>query len=197
MSESTTLVFRPSVRAYVRNTLAIAGIGMPVIAALIILNGNKAVFAVAIAVAAAGSIGGVLLYIARARIYVTPDSIGRRGFGRTQWLSRAAVQRSLLVLRLEAGTAPPTHLFLFAPDSGLVMRLYGAMWGQKQLRALADALGVEQSVRAMPVTAVQLHALEPTALNWAETHPKEVTRYTVVGFVAIAVVIVWVMYSLR
>ena len=197
MSDGTTTLFRPSVRAYARNTLVIAGVAIPVIGALFALSSEKAVFALCIAVAAAMSIGGVLLYIARARIYVTPERLGRRGFVFTKWLSRAAVHRSLLVLKLEAGTASPTHLFLFAPDSALVMRLYGALWGEKQLRALAGALGVEQAVRAMPVTAAQLHALEPTALNWAETNPKALTGLVWGIFAAVAAVVVIVVYSLR
>ena len=197
MSTTTTQVFRPSVRAYARNTIAIAGIGFPVLCALFLFNTDKAMFAVILVVVAAGSIGGVLLYIARARVYVTPESVGRRGLGLTKWLSRAAVSRSLLVLKLEAGTGSPTHLFLFAPDSALVMRLYGALWGEVQLRALAQALGGEQDVRATPVTASQLQALEPTALNWAETNPKALTGLVLGIFAVIAVVVIYVIYSLR
>jgi hypothetical protein len=168
-----------------------------VLVALVASTESRLLLAVLVGIAAVGSAGGVLLYIARARVYVTDDSIGRRGFFRTRWMSRAAVHRSLLVLKLAAGTASPTHLFLFAPDSARVMRLYGSLWGEAQLRSLADTLGVEQNVRAYPLAAAELHRLEPTALSWAETNPKALTALVLAVFAVIAVVVAVVLYSNR
>jgi hypothetical protein len=192
-----TVTFAPSVRAYATNTLAVVGLAIPVGVALFLPSDNRLIFAIIVGIAAIGSVGGVLIYIARARVFVTPDSLGKRGFGATRWISRSAVQRSLLVLKLSAGTSSPTHLFLFAPDSERVLRLYGALWGEKQLRQLADILGVEQNVRAYPISAADVRALEPTALNWAENNPRALTGIVVAVFAVIAVVVAVIMYPHR
>lgn len=193
----TTQAFKPSVSVYAKSTLAVAGLGVPVIAALFLSNDNRLLFGVLVGAAVVLTVGGVLLYIARARIYVTPDQIGRRGFFATKWMTRQSVSRSLLVLRLDAGTAAPAHLFLFAPDSTLVMRLYGALWGEPQLRSLADALEVEQSVFANPLKAAELDRLEPTALNWAEKNPGPVAGLVLGAFAVVAVVVAVILYSTR
>jgi hypothetical protein len=185
----STQIFEPSVRAYAKNTLAVGALGIPLIVVLFLQNRDKPLFAILAAIAIVGSVGGVLLYIARARVYVTPDSIGRRGFGPTKWMRRASVHRSLLVLKLTAGANAQSHLFLFAPDASLVMRLSGALWGEVQLRALTDALGLEQNVSAMPMSAAQLDEREPTALNWAERNPKALTGVVVAVFLVIAVIV--------
>ena len=190
---NATRVFRPSVGTYARSTLAGVGVAVPVLAALFFVNEQKAWFLLLCGGAAGASVLGVLLYIARARVYLTPELIGKRGFGRTRWMSRNAVHRGLLVLKLSSGTNSPMHLFLFAPDSALVMRLYGALWGEEQLRALVDALGIEQSVRAMPISAAELGALEPTALNWAESHPRDLNALALGIFAVVVVVVVLVI----
>lgn len=193
----TTRTFRPSLSVYATSTLAAVGLGVPVLVALFLTSDNRLLFAVLVGIATVGSVGGVLLYIARARVYVTDDSIGRRGFIRTVWMRKAAVHRSLLVLKLAAGTASPIHLFLFAPDSARVMRLYGSLWGEEQLRSLAEAVGAEHSVRAYPITAAELHRLEPTALSWAETNPKALSGVVLGAFAVIAVVVAVVLLTTR
>lgn len=192
----TTQAFKPSVRAYAKNTLAIGGLGIPVLGLLFVTSSDKKLLVGAMAIAFVGSLSGVLLYIAWARVYVTPDAIGKRGFGPTKWTPRAAVSRGLFVRNLKAGTGSPTHLFLFAPDSALVMRLYGAIWGAEQLQQLGDVLGIEVAVYSS-IDAAELHKLEPTALNWAERNPKDMTIVVFGVFAVIAVIVFVVVFALR
>ena len=198
MTAGDIQVFKPSVRAYVQNTGAAIIIGLPLLTALYLTSGDKPLMRLAIAIAALGSIGGVLLYIARARVYVTPDSLGKRGFGFTKWTPRAAVHRGLLVRSLSAGKSSPAaaHLFLFAPDSALEMRLYGAIWGLPQLQAVADALGIEPVVYSS-IDIAALRDLEPTALNWGESNPKALAAIVLGAFAVVAVVVAVILYSTR
>jgi len=164
---------------------------LPVLGALILVNRDKPVLVLGLALVAPVCVLGVLLYIARARVFVTPARIGKRGFGPTRWVDKEAVYRSLFVKDLRTpGSASQSVLFLFAPDGARVMRLYGDLWAERDLLALAEASGAAHGVRAMPVSTAQLARDEPTALNWLQMHPKETVWITMLLFVAVAVLVV-------
>lgn len=115
---------------------------------------------------------GVWRYIRGVRIEVTATAIAYVGFLRTRRWHRSELERLLVVDRLVTSGIDPGHQWLVALAAGgrRMFQLTSSVWADDDRDRLAGTLG---SVERWPgtVTAAQLHARHPHALNIAQRHP--------------------------
>ncbi|MEP7762669.1 hypothetical protein [Sanguibacter sp. 25GB23B1] len=132
------------------------------------------------------ALGGVLLYIARARVRMDALSVTRRGFVGTTSFARADLGQVILA-PYQASTADSrVSLTLIALDrqGKRVLRLGSAIWRPVDLERLAHTMGPAPVVYSDVLNPKALTERHPGSVSWAERHP------WIVGIVATVVIIV-------
>jgi hypothetical protein len=112
----------------------------------------------------------VVVRYRRTEISVSPYGLVERGFfgGLNSVAARDVV--SVVRLHLYRGASDETtpQLFLVGRDGHCLLRMRGAFWDDESMDAIAASLGVEELVRATPVTIGELRASDPKLLYWFE-----------------------------
>jgi len=108
----------------------------------------------------------------RARVFITPDRFGRRGWLGTWWMRRADLERALFVEALTGRDGRRAReLFLFDPTGARVAHLSGRVWGNKNVSRIAQTLAVPMTTIGRVVSAKELATIEPRSLRFFERHP--------------------------
>ncbi|GGI43585.1 hypothetical protein GCM10010932_00330 [Agromyces flavus] len=163
-----------------RRTLA-RSIGLPVLALalplLVTLGwvlrplGPVAVAGAVLAATALGALSfAAWIRYQRTEAAVSPHGIVERGFfGRIHSVARRDIAG---VLRLETyrGDTLETvkQLFVVDRDGRCVFRMRGTFWDDASMDLVSRILGVDEVVRAEPVTMSELRATDPKLLYWFE-----------------------------
>lgn len=132
------------------------------------------VYWIAVLITLALAAGITALYLARARVVITPDRVGKRGLFGFRWTDRATLDRLLVARGYGAAmqiSSARTDAFLFTKKGKRVMRLTGQVWDEPRVQAFHAALALPTRVRQAPTTVKDLRREEPKALNWNEAYP--------------------------
>jgi len=129
----------------------------------------------------------------RARVFVGTTRLGRRGWLGTWWMTRADLERGLLLERLVGRDGKKTReLFLFDPAGARVARFSGGVWGNKNVDRIAHALALPMTTVDRAVSLKELPALEPRSLSFVERH-----HYVVLfGALAVALGLVFAVVAI-
>lgn len=126
-------------------------------------------------------------------------TVTAQGWGRPKRFTVADVERVVTVDSMGfAGTAPTHHLFVVGPTKRLLV-LVGQMWDREQLSALALDLahrGVPLTPIHQPITPVQLRALDPRLVPWAQAHPVALGLLVGLGVLVVLVAVLVVVVTI-
>lgn len=167
------------------------------IAIVVILYFREGVIGMLIGlVAGVLTLGGVLLYIGRARVRMDALTVTRRGFVGSRSFARADLGQVILTPYQATSTDPRVALTLIALDrqGKRVLRLGSAIWRPADLEGLAHTMGPAPVVYTDVLNPKALTERHPGSVSWAERHPWVVG---VIGAVAIIVVIVVVVIAMQ
>jgi hypothetical protein len=198
---SGTTVLRPSRAAYRRAIRANLWIAVPVLLISVVRIGLNPwllpVFVIAIGV----TLGGVLLYFARARVEFGGGNY--RAFdllGRVTRFTVADIGTLVTVVSLNSGstTPPAPQLIITRPDGSKLLRLRGRTWEVEQFTVLAHDLianGAVNDAILEPITTAQLRLRYPRVVGWWEAHPIAFGLIVGIGLVALAMIIVIAVFA--
>ena len=110
-----------------------------------------------------------------------------RGFLRSTWAVPITSVSSVTIVRTYRPNSPDTSAQLLLRDAkgGPVLRMRGLFWHERDMRAIADALGHELTIRPDPMTTTEFLAAYPGNAFWFEGRPVILVPGIVV-FLAIA-----------
>ena len=168
------ITLTPSASAYWKR-LAVPAIvvgALAVVRSLYVQNPVLLIAAYVITFAVAAGVSAI--YLARARVVIAPDRVGKRGLFGYRWVDRATLGR-LLVARgygqSMTFTGARTDAFLFDTYGKRVMRLTGQIWDETRVQTFHAALALPTRVRQAPTKPKDLRREEPKALSWSEANP--------------------------
>lgn len=191
------ITLKPSSANYLKGTAFSAIFVVPIIAVQLVLNRERAVLWLTLVIVVPICIAAVALYFARARIVITDTRIGQQGIFGTRWTDKTAIDRALLVRGFTAlMDRPRTDLFIFAADGRKLLRLFGRLWAEEDMIALATATGATQGLLEGPISTAGVRLVEPTALNWVEAHPWLSAFAITFGIVAVVVAVLLAVVAL-
>ena len=193
MSDEPVIEIRWSRKKFVTRSIQTYG---PLVAAAIIgsvLFGDLRLRIVSTSIALLLGLGLSVAYQRRARIFISPTRLGRRGWLGTWWVPRSDLERGLLLERLAGRDGSSTReLFLFDPAGARVVRISGGVWGNKNLDRVARALAVPLKKVERAVSLKELPAIEPRALRFFERH-----HYVALfGILVVAMIVVFAIAGL-
>lgn len=189
-------VLRPSGRAYRAALLvtAPAGLGITV---RNVLEDRSSWVVHTVTLGGTLVVAGVLvqLFFRVASVCTEEGAVVKRSmFGTVRWIPHDAVASVLLVPCYRRLRAPDTTLLALLDAEGrALLRLDGLYWDSARLRALARVGGAPVTEEDGVVTAAQLRASHPYAVNWAERHA--VALYWAAGVFLTATLVVAVVAS--
>ena len=136
------------------------------------------------------ALGGVLLYINRARVRMDHLTVTRRGFLGSKTFARADLGQVVLTPYQATSSDPRVALTLIALDrqGKRVLRLGSAIWRPSDLEGLAHTMGPAPVVYTDVLTPKTLTERHPGAVSWAERHPFVLAA--IIAAVIIAVIVV-------
>lgn len=112
------------------------------------------------------------VYHRRARLFITDERFGRRGWLGTWWTPRSDLSRGLFIESLTGRDDKSTReLVLFDPAGARIVRLSGRVWGNKNVARIAHTLAVPLTRIDRAVTLKEVGIIEPSALRFGERRP--------------------------
>jgi len=143
---------------------------------------------VAIVVVLLLGLGLSVAYQRRARVFITQERFGRRGWLGTWWMRRKDLERALYLESLTGRDGRATReLFLFDPAGSRVVHISGRVWGNKNVSRIAHAIAIPTSTIDRVVSLKELATIEPRALGFFERHPS--VAIFGVGIIVLSVVL--------
>lgn len=168
------MTVRPRRSLLRRFMLQSAFVGLPLIALAVwseqqFSPGTKSALVLSVLIVAVLVVWAVVRF-RRTEISVSPYGLVERGF--FGGLNSVASRDVVSIVRIETyrGASDETtpQLFLVGRDGRCMLRMRGAFWDDESMDAVAASLGVEEIVRAAPVTMSELRVSDPKLLYWFE-----------------------------
>jgi len=184
-TDPIVLEVRRSRKRFVAHSIQTYGplVMITLIASMLFGDLRSRVIAVTIVIVVAVSLSTV--YFRRARVFLTADKLGLRGWFGTWWIPRSDLARALLVESLEVRSGKRgRELFLFDRAGKRVSRLSGRGWGNASIFRIAQALAVPLATIERRMSVKELSVAEPAALRWYEYRP-----YLLIGILLVAVAV--------
>ena len=182
-TDPIVLEVRRSRKRFVAHTIQTYGplVVITLIASMLFGDLRSRVISVTIVIVVAVSLSTV--YFRRARVFLTAEKLGLRGWFGTWWVPRSDLARALLVESLEVRSGKRgRELFLFDRAGKRLSRLSGRGWGNASILRIAQALAVPLATIDRRISVKELSIAEPAALRWYEYRP-----YLLIGVLLVAV----------